>query len=433
MIQLTALLLSVLPGTVSGPDPVSGQEGLREPPQGFVSLCNGKDLSGWKGLVQSPPKRAAMSAEKLAAAQASADAKVAQHWRAEGGEIVNDGKGPHLCTGEDYGDFELWVDWKIVSGGDSGIYLRGSPQVQIWDPVNGIGQAKVGSGGLFNNKKNPSKPLCVADRPAGEWNTFFIRMVGEKVTVRLNDQLVVDDVVMENLWQPERPIDARGQIELQTHGGEIHFRNIFLREIPSAESDAHVSPDDQSFRRLFNGRDLSGWMGAVDGYAVEHGVMQLIKGHGGNLLTEEEFSDFVLRFSFRLPPGANNGLAIRAPAKGDAAYAGIELQILEDTHKKYAGLKPYQFHGSAYGIKAAHRGYQRPVGEWNHQEVRCEGTRIQVWLNGVQILDVDTAKHEPVDGRNHPGMHRTKGHIGFCGHNDAVAFRDVRILTLGEG
>jgi len=197
------------------------------PPEGFVALFNGKDLTGWKGLVASPPKRAAMSAEQLAEEQKKADELMREHWMVADGALVFDGKGKSLCTGKDYGDFELLVDWKILPNGDSGIYLRGSPQVQIWDPA----RRPEGSGGLFNNKIHPAKPLVAADKPVGEWNTFRIKMVGEKVSVWLNGTLVVDEVVMENYWERDKPIYPTGQIELQNHGNTLYFKNIYIREL----------------------------------------------------------------------------------------------------------------------------------------------------------------------------------------------------------
>jgi Domain of Unknown Function (DUF1080) len=209
---------------------VHADEVLNVPPAGFTALFNGKDLTGWKGLVADPPKRAKMSAEELAAAQAKADASMLAHWKAENGIIVFDGKGQSLCTAKDYGDFELYVDWKIEKDGDSGIYLRGTPQVQIWDPaVKAAGG--IGSGGLYNNQKNPSKPTAVADKPIGQWNTFFIKMVGDKVTVTLNGQVVVDNVTLENFWDRKSPIYPTGQIELQNHGNTLYFRNIYIREL----------------------------------------------------------------------------------------------------------------------------------------------------------------------------------------------------------
>lgn len=207
---------------------------LNTPPEGFVALFNGKDLTGWKGLVQNPKKRAEMKPEELAAAQKEADELMRQHWKVENGILVFDGKGENLCTAKDYASFELYVDWKIEPKGDSGIYLRGTPQVQIWDP-EADERNRVGSGGLFNNQKNPSTPSLRADKPVGEWNTFYIKMVGERVTVKLNDKLVVDNVVLENFWERDKPIYPTGSIELQNHGNSLYFRNIYLRELPSSE------------------------------------------------------------------------------------------------------------------------------------------------------------------------------------------------------
>ncbi len=203
-------------------------------PPGFVALFNGKDLAGWKGLVADPPKRAAMSADALAEAQAKADELMRANWRVEDGLLVYRGDGyDNLCTVTDYGDFELVADWKIAAYSDSGFYLRGSPQVQIWDPFtqptkNG---SEVGSGGLYNNQKNLSRPSKVADKPVGEWNRMRVLMVGEKVHVFLNGELVVNDVTLENYWERTKPIYATGQIELQAHKSPVWFKNIYLREI----------------------------------------------------------------------------------------------------------------------------------------------------------------------------------------------------------
>lgn len=199
-------------------------------PEGFVALFNGKDLTNWKGLVspdKGPPGRAAMTADELAKAQEKADEEMRAHWNVVDGVLVFDGKGQSLCTAQDYADFEFWVDWKIEEKGDSGIYLRGTPQVQIWD----VALNNIGSGGLYNNQKNPSKPTTAADKPVGEWNTFKITMIGEKVTVYLNDVLVVDNVVLENYWEKDKPIYSKGQIELQNHGNHLYFKNIYVREI----------------------------------------------------------------------------------------------------------------------------------------------------------------------------------------------------------
>lgn len=205
-----------------------------EPPEGFVALFNGKDLTGWKGLVANPRDRAEMSEKELADAQKAADEVMRAHWKVVDGVLEFDGKGENLCTARDYGDFELYVDWKILEGGDSGIYLRGCPQVQIWDTTFPAYQklgADKGSGALWNNQKHARFPLVHADKPVGEWNTFYIRLVGDRLTVKLNDQLVNDDVVMENYWERDRPLYPTGAIELQNHGNRLWFRNISIREI----------------------------------------------------------------------------------------------------------------------------------------------------------------------------------------------------------
>src|SRR5579884_1243154 len=206
------------------------------PPPGFAALFDGKDLKGWKGLVADPPTRAKMSTAELAAAQQKADREAFQHWKVEDGQIVYDGKNNNLCTAKDYGDFELLVDWKIPPGGDSGIYLRGSPQVQIWDPDNhperNPQEHGEGSGGLYNNEKHSTHPLQRADKPIGAWNRFRILMVGDRVTVYLNNVLVVNAQTMENYWERDKPLYPTGQIELQHHGGPLWFKNIYIREIP---------------------------------------------------------------------------------------------------------------------------------------------------------------------------------------------------------
>lgn len=207
-------------------------------PPGFTALFNGKDLAGWKGLPKSPndnpSKRAKLSPEQLATEQTKADQRMRDHWRVDNGVLLFDGKGDSLCTlRDDYGDFELLVDWKIHEKGDSGIYLRGSPQVQIWDPNHREPNPKgLGSGGFYNNQKNPSGPLKVADKPIGEWNQFRILMVGEKVHVFLNGELVVNNTTMENYWEKDKPIYPTGQIELQNHGNNLYFKNVYIREIP---------------------------------------------------------------------------------------------------------------------------------------------------------------------------------------------------------
>ena len=209
--------------------------GLSKDEEGFVSIFNGTNLNGWKGLVQNPIARSKMTGEELAKAQEKADQVMREDWKVEDGMLTYVGHGyDNICTVNQYADFEMLVDWKLDPAGkepDAGVYLRGTPQVQIWDIARVNVGAQVGSGGLYNNQKNRSTPLEVADNKLGEWNTFYIRMVGDKVTVKLNGKLVVDNVTMENYWDRKQPIFPREQIEMQAHGSRTWFRDIYVREI----------------------------------------------------------------------------------------------------------------------------------------------------------------------------------------------------------
>ena len=406
--------------------------------KGFVSIFNGKDFTGWEGLVQNPIARSKMSARKLAAEQAKANEQMMKDWYIENGVIGFKGEGyNNICTVKDYGDFEMLVDWKITNGGDSGIYLRGTPQVQIWDIARVDAGAQVGSGGLYNNQKHESKPLQVADNPIDEWNTFRIKMVGERVTVHLNGVLVTDNVVLENYWDRKQAIFAKEAIELQAHGEDLGFRNIYVREIGSGDEQLTEEEKKEGFKSLLNGKDLDHWVGNKTDYVMENNelLVRPKRGGHGNLFTAEEYSDFIFRFDFKLTPGANNGLGIHAPLDGDAAYEGKELQILDDTAEIYANLQPYQYHGSVYGIIAAKRGALNPVGEWNSQEVIVKGNHIKITLNGTVIVDGDwkeASKNGTADHKEHPGLERNTGHIGFLGHGAELAFRNIRIKDLSK-
>lgn len=412
------------------------------PPEGFVALFDGKTLEGWHGdnphdTVKAPPAQR----EKAIAAQQE---EFKAHWTAENGELVNDGHGPYATTDKNYGDIEFHIDYKTVALADSGIYLRGTPQIQIWDTTEAGGKwnlgADKGSGGLWNNTKDtPGQlPLVNADKLFGEWNSLKVTQLGSRTTIVFNDQLVVDNAIMENFWDENRlrPLPASGPIHLQTHGGEIRWRNIFLREVPAEEANALLRGDDAAagFTSVFNGTDFSGWTGAVENYEVRDGAIVCKPDHGGVLHTEAEYTDFVVRLEFKLPPGGNNGLAIRYPGEGNAAYDGMtELQILDDDADQYKELDARQYHGSAYGLIAAHRGYLRPTGEWNYQEVTVKGSTIKVELNGSVILDGDLSTVTDIMADTpHPGKDRTSGFFGFAGHNDPVMFRNIAIKTLTE-
>jgi len=405
-------------------------------PDGFEPLFNGKDLSGWWGLkTEDPTQWMALSPEELAVKKAESLSDIQAHWRVEDGELVNDGKGLFLTTEKNYADFELLLEYKTVPLADSGIYLRGIPQVQIWDSTEKakfpLGADK-GSGGLWNNKKNQlgKNPLVCADKPFGEWNKMRILMVGERVSVYLNGKLVVDHARLDNYFHPDQPIPRTGPIQLQTHGGEIRWRNLFIREINGAEANQILAS-----KVWKDGTTPKNWIGAVDNYQISDDGIQCKAGKGGVLFTEKEYTDFAVHLEIKLPPGGNNGLAIRYPGKGDAAYSGMcELQVLDNTASKYAHLDPRQYHGSAYGMVPAHRGYLRPVGEWNFQTVEVRGSTIQVELNGTQILDADLSTVTDFKNNHpHPGKDLPQGHFGFAGHHDPVVFRNIFIKELNHG
>lgn len=634
----------------------AGWSRAAEVPAGFVELFNGRDLAGWRGRPHfDPAKESEGTPEERAARQAGWDADMRQHWKVEGGVIVSDGHGVFLTTDRDFGDFELHLEWMLPGPcADSGVYLRGNPQVQIWDPAcerDFKHGCEKGSGGLWNNPAGAAGkwPLVNADRPIGDWNTTRISMRGDRVTVVLNDQVVVDDAPLANYFQKGQPLPARGPIQIQTHGAPMHVRNVFVRDLGTFDlaaagwrdlgeadfTNVNTNPDtwrwsadgvrctgqpvgvirtkepltdfemslewrhlsdggnsgvflwtprealdaiepgrlpsggievqvldhgytaryekssgktadwfttdgdvfpvgrstmkpfppaapggsrsfpkerrslgtpewnhyfirgvegevrlwvnghevsggsdctpaagylclesegapvefrrmkireiaggataviapavappvvEQGFVPLFDGTTLEGWQGAVVGHQVVDGELRSKPGVGGNLMTHGEYGDFELRFEFKLTPGANNGLGIRAPLAGDVAYEGIEVQILDDGHPKYAGLKDWQAHGSIYGVVAAERGCLKPAGEWNEETVIVRGTQVTVIVNGRTIVDADTAAFRDglptPDGRPHPGLARTKGHIGFLGHGDEVHFRHIRIREI---
>ncbi len=457
------------------------------PPPGFTALFNGKDLSGWYGWgTKDPSELWKMTPAELAEYKRKSvegglpggkagPEHINAHWSAVNGELVNDGKGLYLTTDKDYGDFEFMVEYKALPDGDSGIYLRGIPQVQIWDTTKGdprgLGQDK-GSGGLWNNRKgSPGKdPSKKMDRPFGEWNRFVVKMIGERVTVIFNGEKVVDHAVLENFFANQKsgyvayakadakskvkakqdekipngfmrdPAFPKGPIQLQTHGSEIRWRNVFIREIGADEANRELAGQgaNAGFVELINGKDLSNWQGAVASYEMKNGAIVCKPGKGGDLLTKEEFENGIIRVEFKLPKAGNNGIALRTPLGGHSAADGLEIQVLDSDgyNAKQAaagkpGLKPTQYHGSLYHCVGAKHGYLRPVGEWNFQEIEVQGQKIKVTLNGTKILDVDIATFDRSQIETPPkGLDRTKGFIGFAGHNDPVEFRSFKVKKL---
>lgn len=233
MKNISIIATAVLSLSFVGADTPNGVEKAlpndNKPPAGFKALFNGRNLDGWQGLVELP-ERKKHSAEELAKMHEQANAKYLPHWRVQNGILTYDGHGQSLQTKKDYRNFELWVDWKITPKGDSGIYLRGNPQVQIWDNPEG-------SGGLYNNQHHDHVPLWIADKPVGQWNRFHIIMRGDRVTVWLNGIEVVDNTPLENYWERGQPLPTTGPIELQHHWSPLWFKNIYIKELPDQAGD----------------------------------------------------------------------------------------------------------------------------------------------------------------------------------------------------
>ena len=435
---------------------VGAAENENTPPEGFVALFNGKNLDGWWGAkTENPRGYTALPPEELAEKKTASLEDIRQHWRAENGELVNDGTGLYLTTDKFYGDFELRASYKMVPKADSGIYLRGIPQVSIWDATDETKfkhGADKGSGGLWNNPPDdPGKdPLVFADNPIGQWDSIRVVMTGERVSVWLNDKLVVDHARLHNFYnrgKPEAehlPLAKTGPIQLQTHGGEMRWRNLLIREIgPDEANEILASRNDAGFKSVFNGKDFTGWAGEIENYMVDEGAITCQPDKGGTVFTEEQFGDFLVRLEFQLPPGGNNGLAIRYPGEGHGTWDSFcELQVLDDGHPKYNDpeaaqfydLNPRQAHASVYARVPSHRGYLRPTGQWNFQESTVVGHTVKVELNGFVILETDISKVDP-ETFMYPldkfkGRDVMRGHFGFNGHKDPVRFRAIRIKSL---
>jgi alpha-L-fucosidase len=306
------------------------------PPAGFTALFNGRDLAGWQGLIDGPPMVAAMNDQQKAAARTAADERMRRHWRVEDGVLVFDGKGDSLQSIANYRDFELFVDWRISAGGDSGIYLRGSPQVQIWDDA-------LGSGGLYNNQGHRSTPLVKADRPVGEWNRFHIIMRGDHVTVYLNDVLVVDDTVLENYWERGARIYATGPIELQNHGNRLEFKNIFVRELAGMPESADA-----------DGARMSWWRESRFGMFIHWGLYAIPAGEWNGVSTPG-IGEWIMH-DLRIPPEEYEKLAPKFnPVRFDAdawvkmaADAGVKYIVI--TTKHHDGFSLFDSAHSSYDI-----------------------------------------------------------------------------------
>ena len=401
------------------------------PAKGFVSLFNGKDLTGWKlhdGLPgdNNQPKG---------------------KWFVEDGAIVGmqdpPGEGGFLTTNDTFRDFELTLETKIDWPFDSGVFLRVGPngkshQVTLDYRTDGE------IGGIYCPWTRGFVHHCpdgIKQFRKDQWNNLRIFCNGEPANIKVwvNGTLVTD---FQHTAETTAGIPAEGTICLQVHPGgqgyetsKARFRNIFVHKLNTADSVNSLTAEEKAsgYIQLFNGRDLTGWVGSTDSYGVKDGVMFCRKNTGRNVYTKDEYDNFHLKFEFKLEPGSNNGLGIRAPLEGDAAYVGMELQILDNTAEKYSNLHDWQYHGSIYGIYPAKRGYLNPVGQWNKEEVIANGNDIKVILNGTVIVDAnlkEATKDGIISGTEHPGLFNRTGHIGFLGHGDYVEFRNIRILPL---
>jgi hypothetical protein len=377
-----------------------GAEGLNQPPEGFVAIFNGKDLSGWRGAsTENPLNRLKLDAKARAEKDKASVADIEKHWSVQNGELVNDGNGLYLTTVKDYGDFELRLEYKTVAKADSGIYLRGIPQVQIWDTSEAGGKwnlgADKGSGGLWNNPKgSPGQlPLVHADKPLGEWNTFRITMIGDQVTIYLNDKLVVDKAPLHNYFEKQSPAFAVGPIQLQTHGGEIRWRNVFLREIPrelpAAGKMSEGKPTGEGWTRLLAGEDTTGWKFTPERWKLAGGVLTGDYAGGPKheyMYSEKEYGNFELHATVKMTgEGANSGVCIRTKPTNTDDVPGYQVDM-------GPGFWGCLWDERRDGMVAA---YPKDLAaklvmkdDWNHYYVIAKGNHIQIWLNGVQTVDV---------------------------------------------
>jgi hypothetical protein len=351
------------------------------------SLFNGRDLDGWQVAGCQPT--------------------------VEDGLLVLGGPDGWLHTNEKHGDFVLELDWRARKEADydSGIYIRASnpAEGQPFPKRYQINLKQGGEGNLLGLKGGTSSGLI---KP-GDWNHFKITVVGDRAELEINGQPA---------WKATGLEDAEGYIGLQSEvplGGQFEFRNVELTDL--------------DYTPLFNGADLAGWVGDTRGYAVQDGAI-VCKPLGGRLFTADEYSDFSFRFDFKMTAEGNNGVGIRSPLKGDPAFVAMEIQVLDDLSQKYnKSIQPWQAHGSIYGIVPAKRGFQKPLGEWNHEEIIAKGRHIKVILNGHTIVDANLDEATvagTLDHKPHPGVKNERGHIGFLGHGARIDFDNIRIKPL---
>ena len=394
----------------------------------------------WSVVALNPVEKAAMKAKKIKKAEAAAAQTAAQVWAAtETGMAYAGGAAATMGSGKNYENFELMFEWK--GEGKAGLGVRSIPQIDL-------GGEK--SGALSGNVEN-NAPAKLADNAAGEWNTVYVKVLNDRVTVELNGVTTANNVILENVYDRNVPAFVEGQLMLIGEGAPIEFREMYMRELPSTPRfELSEEEKKEGFEVLFDGTSMHKWTGNTTDYVPVDGTIYVTAQYGGsgNLYTKKEYSDFVFRFEFAfMRKGVNNGVGVRTPMGVDAAYEGMELQILDHDAPIYKNLREYQQHGSVYGIIAAKRVKFPALGEWNTEEIRFEGDNVKVTVNGEVILEgnireacqghnvaPDGGKKNPytVDKKNHPGLFNKKGHIGFLGHGAGVKFRNIRILDLSK-
>ena len=408
------------------------------PAEGFVPASLAPET--WKAVAGDPDARRAMKPKALTKAQQEADAAAAGTWNAADGVLTGTTGAPTLGSAKEYENFSLIVEWK--TDGEAGLGIRSIPQIAL---------GGRNAGALTGNMLHENTAPAAANRP-GEWNTMEVRVVNDRVTVVLNGITTCNNVILENTCNREIPAYTEGQILLVGGTAPVSFREMYVRELPPTPR-FELSPEEaaEGFEVLFDGTSMHKWTGNTTNYVPLDGTIYVTAQYGGsgNLYTKKEYADFILRFEFQfVQEGVNNGIGIRTPMGVDAAYHGMEIQILDHDAPIYKDISDYQQHGSVYGVIAADRVKFGELGEWNTEEIRAVGDRITVTVNGRVILDGDIrqackghnvsedgSKKNPytVDGKNHPGLFNKKGHLGLLGHGAGIQFRNLRVLDLSAG
>ena len=370
---------------------------------GWTKLFDGEDLSGWKYEPE--------------------------YWSNAAGVLT--GKTPgtpkhhYAYTEKHYGNFELHAKVRMTGeNGNSGVCIRTRPtsfddvpgyQVDMGDGFWGCLWEERRDGMVGKYSKADADKIVEKD----DWNEYYVLARGPHIQAWLNGVPTID------AYHPRGFADGAIAFQL-CHGKNrkftASFKDVYIRELgennhvdfrPPAKLPGSVD--------IFNGKDLTGWTGAVKGFTAQNGRLVSARRGGGNLITEKEYSDFVLQFEFKLAPGGNNGVAIRYPGKDDSAYVGYEIQILENTHRSYRSLKRYQYHGSIYDLVPAKRGFQKPVGSWNFEEITVKGDHMTVKLNGQTIVDASVAKENfsPKKVKRHAAAYGHQGYHGCHADYDA--------------